>query len=377
MKKVVILQHRLLHYRLRLFDLLRADLERNGVELVLVHGQASRTESHRKDEGQLSWARKIKNHFVYVGSHELIWQRLPSCANNADLYIIMQENRILSNYAFLLRRLASGIRVAYWGHGKNYQSKSPTGLREKWKRFLINKVDWWFAYTDLTADHLIDLGFPNTRITNLQNAIDVTGFRKELESVTPEELNNLRLQMNIQEADRVAIFCGSLYPDKKIDLLLSSCNLIKTQITNFKLIVIGAGPSLASVVEFANGKDWVHVMGTKSGPEKARLFKLAQVQLNPGLVGLHVLDAFSAGLPMITTANALHSPEIAYLKHHVNGVICESESPLEYSKEVISVLLNHDYRLCLTNQSLRDANLYTVENMVTNFTSGILRCLNS
>lgn len=375
MKKVVILQHRLLHYRLRLFDLLRSDLERHGVELVLVHGQASRSESHRNDEGQLNWATKIKNRFVYLGSHELIWQRMPPCVHGADLYIIMQENRILSNYTLLFSRAVRGIRVAYWGHGRNYQSRSPTGLREKWKRFLLGKVDWWFAYTDLTAQHLTDLNFPNTRITNLQNAIDVTGFKRDLQSVTDAELHNLRLQINIQEADKVAIFCGSLYPEKKIDLLISACDLIKKTVPNFKMIVIGAGPSLSTVSEYARRKDWVHVMGTRSGKEKAMLFRLAHVQLNPGLVGLHVLDAFSAGLPMITTANALHSPEIAYLKQDVNGVICDGESPEVYSTEVIALISDENRRLRLARQSLRDANLYTVENMVANFTRGILTCL--
>lgn len=377
MKKVVILQHRLVHYRMRLFDLLRTDLERKGIELVLVHGQASKTEIRRKDEGRLDWAEKIKNRFIYLGRHELIWQTLPPPARKADLYIIMQENRILSNYVILLFRLFVGTRVAYWGHGRNYQSTAPTGFREIWKTFLLNKVDWWFAYTDLTKQHLIQSNFQEKKITDLQNAIDVTGFKRDLRSVSHQDIENLRARLNLDKTDRIGIFCGSLYPEKRIDLLIASSVLIKERIPNFHLIVIGSGPSAQEISDFANGKCWVHIVGAKSGIEKARLFRLGQVQLNPGLVGLHVLDAFSAGLPMITTATALHSPEIAYLKDGVNGLISASDDVEDYADSVVSLLSDDNLRQRLSGQSLKDANSYTVENMVSNFSEGISHCLRS
>ena len=46
MPRVLIMQSRLVQYRVRLFSLMRSELERHGVDLVLVHGQASRTERH-------------------------------------------------------------------------------------------------------------------------------------------------------------------------------------------------------------------------------------------------------------------------------------------------------------------------------------------
>ena len=91
---------------------------------------------------------------------DLCWQPFPSELKNSDLIVIMQENRILSNYTFLLRHLLFGLPLAYWGHGANLQSVAPRGLREKWKSFLLTKVDWWFAYTDATVDIVKRAGFP-------------------------------------------------------------------------------------------------------------------------------------------------------------------------------------------------------------------------
>ncbi len=43
----------------------------------------------------------------------------------------------------------------------------------------------------------------------------------------------------------------------------------------------------------------------------------------PGAVGLAILDAFAAGLPMVTTHCRGHGPEIAYLRQNENGLMTE------------------------------------------------------
>ena len=49
--------------------------------------------------------------------------------------------------------------MAYWGHGANFQSDAPVGVRERWKQMLLTKVDWWFAYTQMTVDILTKAGY--------------------------------------------------------------------------------------------------------------------------------------------------------------------------------------------------------------------------
>ncbi len=106
MKKVVILQHRLLHYRTKLFEQLRVACTSRGIQLELVHGQASPRELVKNDEGYLAWAHKVQNIFLKLPLHDLIWQPYPSTLRDANLVVIMQESRILSNYPLLLSRLS-------------------------------------------------------------------------------------------------------------------------------------------------------------------------------------------------------------------------------------------------------------------------------
>jgi len=98
MPKVTILQHRLLHYRLSLFEGLRTKLKDRGVELHLVHGQASRAEISKRDTGVLAWATVIENRYLSLFGKDLLWQSLPSHLLESDLIVAMQENKILSNY---------------------------------------------------------------------------------------------------------------------------------------------------------------------------------------------------------------------------------------------------------------------------------------
>ena len=77
MERVVILQHRLLHYRLELFSMLREMLASEGLELVLVHGQASETERLRNDTGTLPWAVRVRNIFWRIAGKDVLWQPFP------------------------------------------------------------------------------------------------------------------------------------------------------------------------------------------------------------------------------------------------------------------------------------------------------------
>ncbi len=374
MRKVVILQHRLLHYRVALFEQLRKIAEKSGVEICLVHGQPSRREHKKHDTGCLAWANSVNNVFLDVGGRDVVWQSFPKEHLDADLVVVMQENRILSNYPLLLWRYIGGPKVAYWGHGANFQSISPNGLRERWKRWLLNRVDWWFAYTDLSVDILLRAGYPSERITSLENAIDTSGFKRQLDDICDDEIAVLRSSLGIDSNSPVGLFCGSLYPDKRIDFLIESIDAAYACRPDFHCIVIGDGPTKSFVDCAATTRPWLHVVGVRKGREKALYFRLAQLMLNPGAVGLHVVDAFCAGLVLLTTRNAKHGPEIAYLKSGVNGVVT-SDSVLEYTENILRLISDPELLSGFQAQALSSSEHYTLENTVRRFLAGIERCL--
>jgi len=376
MLKVVISQHRLLHYRVIFFEKLRSHLSANNIELHLLHGQPTIAEQQKRDTGIIKWADVVENRYITIGQKDILWQPFPRHLHGADLIVLMQENRLLSNYPWLFFRFLNKSKVAYWGHGRNFQTNAPDGLREKWKKFLNNRVDWWFAYTDMTRDILLQDNYPAERITVLNNAIDNAGFISDLSSVTEAHLNSVRNELGIGPNSKIGLFCGSLYPDKRLDFLVSVADAIHAEMPDFHLVVIGDGPSAEEISLAAQSRPWLHRVGVKRGVDKAAYFRLAHVVLNPGLVGLHILDSFCSGVPMVTTADAKHSPEIAYLKHEENGLIAPSTVG-EFAQAVIGLLSNEDARLALSRGALKSSEDYTLDNMVTNFADGIEKCLSA
>jgi glycosyltransferase involved in cell wall biosynthesis len=354
--------------------MVKTKLNQSGIKFDLVYGQPHESELIRKDEGEIDWGYKVKNLYINIGKKFLVWQPTPSQVSNPDLIILTQENKIISNYFILLGRLWSRSKVAYWGHGVNFQSVEPTGLLEAWKRLLVNKVDWWFAYTHITLDILTKNGFPTNKITCLNNAIDSSGFKSDLASWSDVDLGNARQKLNITANSPVGLYCGSLYADKKLELLIQAADMVREKLPNFTLLVIGDGPSMPFMQSAAKSRTWVHLLGTQKGKQKALYFRLSQVMLNPGLVGLHIVDAFCAGLVMCTTKTARHSPEVAYLKNGINGISVD-ESPESYSKAVIDLFSNPDKLKKMQQAAFLDGEIYTLDNMVNNFVDGVKKAL--
>ncbi len=373
--RVAILQRRLVQYRLTLFDQLRTTCAERGIELHLVYGEASATDQARNDGGSIPWADEVKARWFNVRGAELVWQHLPSHLSDVDLVVMTQENKILSNYRLLAQRATGrGPRMAYWGHGRNLQSVKPGGLSERWKRLLVNRIDWWFAYTQGTVDYLTANGFPGDQITRLDNAIDDVSFRADLDAVDDDHLARLRNEIDLAAGAPLALHCGSLYKEKRLDDLIAIGDHIHRAMPDFRMVIVGDGPDRPRLESLLASRSWGRCVGTLTGLEKAAWFRLAAVQLNPGLVGLHVLDSFVAGVPLVTTREALHGPEIEYLDDGVNGLFADPD-PRRFADEVIGLLSDPDRLQTMVDAGQKAAGHYTLANMVGNFADGIAACL--
>ena len=101
------------------------------------------------------------------------------------------------------------------------------------------------------------------------------------------------------------------------------------------------------------------------------IFAISDIFLNPGLTGLGILDAFSAGLPFITMSDSLHSPEIYYLKNGFNGYIVKNGMD-GYVKTCLNILNNCKLRKVLSKNAIITSNKYCLMNMINKIKRGIL-----
>jgi len=358
------------HYRLKFHELVRENLAQHGVEYVVCYSEPNADEKLKGDTVDISWGRKVsifekgRGVAIQAGVREFL---------SSNLSISTQENRLLLNYYFQIIR-SSKHKFAFFGHGRNFQSRNPSSLSERWKRIWATKVDWWFGYTEETRRHVEALGFPSERITIFNNSIDTSELRNKAATVSAERLAELRADMKL--GAHTGIFVGGIYPDKRISFLVEAVDLIRVRVPDFNLIVVGGGTGLSALTKVARDKPWIRVMGPRFDTEKVELMMLAQVFMMPGLMGLAILDAGALGLPVATTAFPWHSPEIAYLEPERNGIMVQEWENVEaYAKGVADLLLDPLRQEAMSKAARIIAEQYSVEAMAARFSLGILDAL--
>lgn len=364
-REVVIVQRYVAHYRVPLFELLRERLLRDDIRLRVLAGAPDRREVGKRDQGTLDWVEPCPQRYLLEG--RICWQPFGALVTNADLVILPQQNRLAYNAVAIALGLPK--RVAFWGHGVNFQRQGRQPLRTAYRRYLARKVDWWFAYTEASVAAVRDAGVPPARITDLQNAIDVDALRRDVESIDAAELEARRCELGLA-GGRVALYMGSLYAEKRIDFLLRAAERLHERDPAFRLLVAGEGPQGTMVSNWSRTRPWARPLGVRFGRDKAVLLKLAEVLLNPGLVGLGILDAFAAGIPILTTDCGLHSPEISYLRDGENGLMTP-DTLVDFVDTVGGLFRNATLREKLAAGARRDADRYTVGNMANRFAEGI------
>lgn len=361
------------HFRLRFHQLLRERLASLGIDYVVVYSDPPEENRLKRDTVDIAWGHKVG-----------IWRKANSKLSlqfglrdvlASDLVIVQQENGLLLNYACNLLSMFGVKKVAYFGHGRNFQARDPNARAERWKRFWATKVDWWFGYTDETRRHVEGLGFPPERITVFNNAVDTSDLRNAAAAIGDDEaLQSLRT-LGL-EGRNTAIFVGGLYPDKRLDFLIAAADRVRAAVPDFELVIVGGGVELEKAKTFAADRPWLTVTGPLFGHDKLALMRGARLFLMPGLVGLAVLDAAALGLPVVTTAYPWHSPEIAYLEDGITGVIVPDwESVEAYADAVIGLLRAPESLAEMAAAARSVSKAYTVEAMADRFAEGVMKAL--
>lgn len=372
-RTVLVVQRILPHYRTGFFRLLREQLQSESVELRLVAGQERVGTVPASVTLPDDWVTRTENRYLAVGGVELCWQPVVRMSADFDLVILEQANRLMANHLVQAQRRLHGRPVAFWGHGTNFQQRGRFSINEMVKRQLLRQVDWWFAYTRVSADMLSARGFPRERITVVENTIDSREFQRAMNAVTAADIATARASMKLQPGP-VGLFCGGMYQEKKLGFLVDACVAIRQAVPNFQMLWIGHGPEQRLVEAACRSHDWMRYLGSITGRDRAVYFALSEAILMPGAVGLVIVDSFNAARPIFTARHDLHGPEIAYLENGRNGIMSRLDVG-DYAKDVVTFLRDPAMMAAIREGCRRSAATYSLENMVERFADGILNCL--
>lgn len=369
MTTVAIVQRRLVHYREPLFEQLRARLAASGIALRVLHGTATVSEAARDDSGTLCWSEALPARHPFGG--RLCWMPFAERLHDCALVVLPQENRLVHNLPWLLRP-PRGMRTAFWGHGADLQAPDPDGAAAWLKRHLLPRVDWWFAYSRLSTEHVVAAGYPPDRITTLDNTIDTRALRTGVAAARAQGRPALHARLGLAPGEGpLGLYLGSLAADKAIPLLLEAAVRLRARVPGFRLLIAGDGPLAPQVQAAVDRADGVVIwLGAVRGHRKAEVLAAADLMLHPGAVGLGVLDAFAAGLPLLTRRSSCRSPESAYLQPGVNACIT-GDGVDAFVDAALGLLQDDAERRRLAAGAADGADRHGIEGMAARFADGI------
>ncbi|WP_433783373.1 glycosyltransferase family 4 protein [Actinomycetospora sp. CA-101289] len=234
-------------------------------------------------------------------------------------------------------------------------------LSERLKGLQLSRPSWWFAYTNATRQYLVERGVAASRVTVVQNAVDTDQLRNALADVTASA------------PVPQALYVGSLYQEKQIDYLVQVGREMAATSGDFKLTIAGDGPQRSYVETLAEELSWLSYYGRVDSPaEKVALAREASLFLNPGLIGLAVVEAFALGLPVVTKYGPNHSPEFEYLEDGYNSILlADGSSPKEMASQCLRALADPTLIARLRLGAKSSGEAITLDAMVENFAQGV------
>ena len=353
-------------YNLEFCDRAHRTLADRGFTLRVLTGAPS---GSRGDERTASWHRHLPEVRLTTGARAPRYRRVPAGHRTPDLVIVEQAVKNLETYPLLIRQGLGGPRVAMWGHGRSYST--PQGpAAAALKQFLTRRGQWFFAYTQAGADHVIANGFPPTRVSVLNNTIDTDSLRQDLDAVSDDDVDSFARRQGLTRG-RTALFLGGVDKAKGIDFLLESARSAAQLLPGFVLLVGGAGAQLADVQSAEHSGAPVRALGRLDGADKALALRSADVLAIPEWIGLVAVDSLVAGRPIVSTWHPSHSPEHEYLEHGTTAVFAQHH-PRSYAHGLVNLLADKNRVQTMQAQCVEESAKYGLEQMVDSFVEGVL-----
>ncbi len=223
-----------------------------------------------------------------------------------------------------------GILVVYWNKGINLEVRNPR-LRNLPFYYIHSLCDGIVLYSKHEIKDIKPKNQHKVWIAN--NAVNFTAFPEIYQT-----RDEIKAEFGISFA-RVVLFVGRMRPVKKVEHLIEIFNGIEEPGCGCVIVGDQMDYDVQSLIRGSN----IRYLGEIFDPENiqiSKLFKMADLFVIPGDVGLGMNQAFYWGLPVVTE-DGLQPPEIHYLTEGRNGFIVP-ENDVAALREKMLLLLRDD-----------------------------------
>ena len=350
------------HYRLPIYNLLCrqnipepiyyffADVEvKEKIKLI----EFSKSEID-PDQGGLRWC-KINN--IWLG-RILLWQSSAisiAFKKKFDCIIFIGSMYYLSTWFATILARFRGKRVLMWTHGYLRDERNLKGwIRERFYRL----ADGLLLYGHRARGILINRGYDPGKLYVVYNSLDYSSQCKVRETITQENLNELKKELFVINSFPVLIFIGRLTPQKKLSQLLEAVIYLKIGGVLVNVLLVGDGPEMSILKKFTlehEIADQVVFYGSSyNEAEIGPLIMLADICVAPGEIGLTCMHALAYGTPVITHDNPdFQMPEWEAITPGITGDLFKHGNSEDLARVISRWLSNGISRDIIFNNCLK------------------------
>lgn len=283
-----------------------------------------------------------------------------------DIIITSGNKRIIQNHILQLLRFIKGFRLLYLQHAKTYSSNSKIFLYfEKlyFRCYTLLLSDGFVLYTKWEKLKMIQEGFPENKLSYLNNTIDAEQIKKNVKLQSAERVNRILAKYDIARCQSI-IFIGRLTNAKNPSEIFQYCELIKEQYKGIQVIFISDKPK-----EYDNSLSQYIFTGLIYDEEIiSAIMTQCRFVFIPFGAGLSIIHAFAYGKPVVVVDSPNHCPEIMYVRNDINGVILKGKDTFDNVMGLKKIMVDDYYYNMLCDNALKTVDEYSIKQMVKNLT---------
>lgn len=193
-------------------------------------------------------------------------------------------------------------------------------------------------------------------------------------SVVPEGLGFFPITNIKQTSEPVIVFAGRLKSTKRPEHAIKAFNIVKENIPDAKLWVIGTGPLRSKLERMA--KEGVTFFGYLDSSSRRTLIGKSCVLINPGLRegwGLNIIEANALGVPAV----AYNVPGLCdSVKDRETGLLVPSGNYEKLAEATIRVLKDQNLHLKLSTRALEYSRIFSWDKTADQFMNYVDKCYN-
>lgn len=252
----------------------------------------------------------------------------------------------------------NGTKVLYMAHGYHFFRGAPI---KNWIYYPIERI--MSRYCDaMCMINWEDFDFTRKHIPFMQvYHIDGIGFNSAKYEKIKIDKEKKRKELGFNTDDIILLSVGELQPRKNHEPVLRAIAEINNK--NVKYVICGWGElkeDLLSVADKLGVKDRLFLLGHRY--DIAEILKMADVFIHPSLregLGIAVLEAMSAGLPIISS-NVQGLKD--FIQNDRNGFVCAPSDINGYRIAIEQLLKDPNLRAKMSKNNIVDSKKYDIQN---------------